>query len=1081
MTLESTEGVYRLSFMQQGLLYHSLVDPEAAFYVDQVVHTLDGPFDEDRFEQVWRRAMERHETLRTSFHWEGIEELVQVVHSGADLSVERHDWRDRPGGHDRALEEFLAADRRRGFDLERPPLFRLSLVRHADDRHTFAFRYHHLLLDAWSALMVLDEVFTDYADAAATPRPAAPPYRTYVAWLHRQDLGRAEEYWRKALRGFVEPTPLPGAVHAPTDGQRPADENGGGGGDTRENPEEVLTLSRETTEALTSMARRHHLTLNSVLQTAWAVLLGRHSGRDDVVFGTTVSNRPPQLPGVEHTAGLFINTLPVRVRLAPGESFAAGCARLQREEGERRVHDHSPLMHVQSWSELPSGTPLFDTIMTYLNVPGIETLGGREGALRVRGGTYRYRTNYPLSVMVLPGAELSVRLGYDRDRYDAPAVRRLLGGLRTVLEAVAAEPERAVRDLPLLDAEEEHLLVRRWGRADADGPAVGDAAVRAHDILAGAVRSRPDATALVHGPVSLTYGELSRRADQLASYLRGLGVGPDVPVGVCLERGIDLPVAFLAVLRAGGAYVPLDPAYPRERLAHMLRDAAPPVVLSHRALRDRLPREGQRTVLLDAHARTIGREPTDPVADGGVHPDNLAYVIYTSGSTGAPKGTLLTHRGLVNLMAAQRETFALTGHDRVLQWASTSFDASVFEMVMALSAGAELHLAGREEVLPGPGLVRLLTDAGITALTIPPSALAALPEAAPPGLRLLVTAGEALPGALVDRWADGRRMVNAYGPTETTVWATWQEVRAGAGAPPIGAPVPGFRAYVLDASLRPVPVGAVGELHLSGLGVARGYLGLAARTAAAFLPDPYGPPGARMYRTGDLVRWRQDGTLVFTGRADDQVKLRGFRIEPGEIEAALAAHPDVAECAVVVRQAAGPGTDSADARLLAYAVLRPDAAERGPAAGDGLRTHLEKLLPEHMVPSVVVVLDRMPLTGNGKLDRAALPSPEQAAGDDGKVRPRTETEEFVAGIWCEVLGVTDPSVVDDFFAAGGNSIKATQLGSRISRAAQVDVPLREVLRARTIEKCALLVEEALARQLEGLSEDEIRALTEDQW
>ncbi|MEE4492734.1 amino acid adenylation domain-containing protein [Streptomyces sp. BE230] len=1076
MTLDSPEGVYRLSFMQQGLLYHSLIDPEAAFYVDQVVYTLDGPLDEDRFEQAWRRAMGRHETLRTSFHWEGIEELVQVVHRDADLPVECHDWRDRPGSHDRALEEFLAADRQRGFDLERPPLFRLSLVRHADERRTFAFRYHHLLLDAWSALMVLDEAFTDYADAAAAPRPTAPPYRTYVAWLHQQELTGTEEYWRHALHGFAEPTPLPGTAQAGGATCLPAD--GEEAEETRESPEETLTLSRETTTMLTALARRHHLTLNSVLQTAWALVLGRYSGRDDVVFGTTVSNRPPQLPGVEHTAGLFINTLPVRVRLVPGESFAACCARLQQEEGERRAHDHSPLMQVQEWSELPSGTPLFETIMTYLNVPGIETLGGREGALRVRGGTYRYRTNYPLSVMVVPGVELSVRLGYDRDRYDTVAVRRLLGALRGVLETVATGPERAIHDIPLLDAADEHLLVGEWGRAGAEGPAVRDSAVRAHDVLAEAVRARPDATALVHGDVSLTYGELSLRADRLARYLQRLGVGPDVPVGVCLERGVDLPVALLAVLRAGGAYLPLDPAYPQERLAHMLRDAAPPVVLSHRALRDRLPREGRRMVLLDAHARAIGRESSDPVEDGGVQPDNLAYVIYTSGSTGVPKGTMLTHRGLVNLMAAQRETFALTGDDRVLQWASASFDASVFEMVMALAAGARLHLAGRDEVLPGPALARLLGDAGITVLTIPPSALAALPEAALPGLRLLVAAGEALPEALVDRWAGGRRMVNAYGPTETTVWATWQEARAGTGGPPIGAPVPGFRAYALDPALRPVPVGAIGELYLAGPGVARGYMGMPGRTAAAFLPDPYGPPGARMYRTGDLVRWRPDAALVFAGRADEQVKLRGFRIEPGEIEAALATHPDVVESAVVVRQGAGPEADSADARLLAYAVLRPATAERGLAAGGELRRHLETVLPEHMVPSAVVVLDRMPLTGNGKLDRTALPSPEQAASQDGRVRPRTETEEFVAGIWCHVLGVTDPSVVDDFFAAGGNSIKATQLGSRISRGAGVDVPLRDVLRARTIEKCAVLVEEALERHLEDLPEDEAGILAE---
>ncbi|MFJ8155138.1 amino acid adenylation domain-containing protein [Streptomyces sp. NPDC094468] len=583
-------------------------------------------------------------------------------------------------------------------------------------------------------------------------------------------------------------------------------------------------------------------------------------------------------------------------------------------------------------------------------------------------------------------------------------------------------------------------------------------------------RRAPKTTALVYHGARISYAELDARVNRLARYLRALGVGPDVPVGVCLERGTDLPVALLAVLRTGGAYVPLDPAYPEERLGHMLRDARPPVLLTQRNLHERLPGEDRRTVLLDADAPTIDRFGSEPLDDVQIHPDNLAYIIYTSGSTGRPKGTMLTRRGLAQLARAQLKTFVLTPEDRVLQWASASFDASVFEMVMAFGAGAELHLAARDEVVPGPGLVRLLVDSRITALTIPPSALSALPEGEFPDLALLVAAGEALPRPLADRWSAGRRMVNAYGPTETTVWATVQPVEAGdGGAPPIGAPVGDFRTYVLDAALDPVPAGGVGELYLAGPAVGRGYLGLPGRTAAAFVPDPFGPAGTRMYRTGDLVRCRADGLLEFAGRADRQAKVRGFRIELGEIEATLAAHEDVRECVVVILDAVGEAdSGSADVRIVAYPVLSGAAA----VSAKELRAFLESRLPEHMVPSAVVPLSRLPLTVNGKLDHAALPLPEQAAHRDDKVRPRNEIEDLVAGIWSDVLGVEDLGVTDDFFALGGNSLKATRLGTRISRVLQVDIPLREVLKARTLEKCARLVEEALAREATTTGEKE---------
>jgi amino acid adenylation domain-containing protein len=565
-------------------------------------------------------------------------------------------------------------------------------------------------------------------------------------------------------------------------------------------------------------------------------------------------------------------------------------------------------------------------------------------------------------------------------------------------------------------------------------------------------RSTPDTVAIVHHSARISYAEMDARVNRLARYLRDLGVGPDVPVGVYLERGADLPVAFLAVLRAGGAYVPLDPAYPDYRLGHMLRDARPPVVLTRRNMHERLLRTGRRgVVLVDMDAPAIDRFSPEPPDAVEIYADHLAYVIYTSGSTGRPKGTMLTRRGLAELVRAQREIYALTPADRVLLWASASFDASVSEMTMAFGAGAELHVARRDEVLPGPGLLRLLADSRITALTIPPSALSALPEGELPDLALLVVAGEVLARSLVERWSAGRRMVNAYGPTETAVWATVAPVTADdGGTPPIGGAVGDFRAYVLDAGLYPVPTGAEGELCLAGPALARGYLGQPGRTAVAFVPDPYGPPGARMYRTGDLVRCREDGLLEFVGRVDRQVKVRGFRIEPGDIEATLSSHEDVRECAVVVLGGAG----AADSRIVAYPVLRGGAA----ASAEELLAFLETRLPEHMVPAAVVPLSRLPLTPNGKLDQAALPLPGQAVDGAGKIRPRDEIEALVAEIWSEVLGVGDLGVTDDLFALGGTSLKVTRICTRIRGAANAAIPLREVLKARTVEKCARLVE-----------------------
>lgn len=1048
----TVETIYRLSAMQRGLLFHTVVDPRSRLYVDQVVYRLGGALDEGAFTAAWRGAMERHAILRTSFHWEGLDELAQVVHRDAPLEIATHDWRGAGAELDDRLERFLGDDRARGFEIEQPPLVRLTLMRTADDAWTFVFRYHHMLLDAWSALMVLEEVFRRYGDLVAgrpTELPPAPPYQDYIAWLQRQDLAGAERYWRGALAGFDTPSLLPHAAATAAAAQDDAKH--------RESAEQRLHVSRATTERLRAVAREARVTLSTVVQAAWAICLSRYSDRDDVVFGMTGSSRPPELPGIEHTAGLLINTLPVRVRLRDAEPFTDGCRRLQAEQAAARSWTFSPLDQVQEWSELPSGRPLFDSIMTFLNVPGIATLSGHDGALSVRDGQYRYKTNYALSLMAIPGEALEIRLGHDRERLDDAAVARIRGHLLGVLEAVAADPSVATGAVAVLTGEEAERL-ERW----AGTPAPAPAAPSFHALVAARAAEDPAAVATVSPAGARTYGELDAAANGLAHRLVAAGVGRGDVVALHLERSHELVAAALGTLKAGAAFLPLDPSHPQDRLGHMLADAGARAVVADAPLAGRLALPPGVT---EIEAGPALQPAAAPPEQGSTGPDDLAYVIYTSGSTGRPKGTLLTHRGLVNVAAAQQAAFRVGPGDRVLQWASASFDASVFDLAMALAAGAALHLATREETLPGPELQRLLERRAITCLTITPSGLAALAPVGLDALRVLVVAGEAFPADLARRWdVPGRRVFNAYGPTESTIWATAAECDGEHGPPPIGLPIPGVRATVRDRRGRLVPIGVPGELHLAGAGVARGYQGRPALTAERFLPADGGAAGARAYRTGDVVRRRDDGALEYLGRADAQVKLRGVRVETAEVEALLRERPDVAAAAVAVADA---GTDAA--RLVAVAVPSPG---RSPVAEE-LRDALARHLPEQVVPARVALAPALPLTPSGKLDVAAVLA--LAAPQDGGQEPLSAAEAALARIWAEVLELERVGRTDDFFDLGGNSMRATRIVSQLRQRFDVELSLRAIFEGRTVAACAALVADDLRSRLAEAEAEAVRA------
>ncbi|MFB6435657.1 non-ribosomal peptide synthase/polyketide synthase [Streptomyces sp. NPDC056411] len=1033
--------LYPLSPTQTGMVFHGLDEPAEGLYVEQVTFVVDGVREPRQLAAAWQHVVDRTPVLRTAVVLAGVPEPLQAVHRSVTLPVTEADWSDlAPDARDAALERLLAEDRARGLALDRAPLLRIALVRLSPSEVRVVWTFHHVLLDGWSVFQVLSDVFTAHAALAAGTAPRLPdrrPYADYAAWLAAHDAAPAEAHWRRALAGLAAPTPLPYD-------RRPAP-----GAVTRAGTWLSQQLDAERTAALQDFARAHHLTLNTVVQGAWALLLSRWSGERDVCFGSTVSGRPADLPGADAITGLFINSLPVRLDVA-GDACPADWLRgLQTAQADARGFEHVALSDLRDWSELPPGAPLFESLVVFENYP-INDAAATAYDVRVRGLNAREATNYPLTVVVSPGTRLSVELGYDPRYFEETTARALAAQLVHTLAALAAPTAAPSLDgVDVLPPDQRDRLTGRSARP-AD---TGVAPATLPDLIERAVDRRPAAPALDGPELRLTFGELEERANRLAHRLIARGAGPGEVVALVLPRSPEMVVAQLATAKAGAAYLPVDPGYPDERIAFLLRDAAPGLTL----------REAEVRELLDAGADgTPGHRPTDRDRVRPLDLDDPAYVIYTSGSTGTPKGVVVTHRGLAGFAAAEADHYRVRPDDRVLALASPSFDASVLELCMALPAGACLVVPPPGPLLGAP-LAEVLRTERITHTLVPPAALATLPPDTPgtlPDLRTLIVGADTCGAELAGRWAPHHRMINSYGPTETTVVATWSgPLRPDGGAPPIGRPLPATGVHVLDARLRPVADNVPGELWISGAALARGYLGRPGLTAARFTADPFGPPGTRMYRTGDLVRRDAHGDLHHLGRTDHQIKLRGHRIEAGEVEAVLSRHPAVRDAVVTLREDE-PGTP----RLVAHLLAVPDAD--APSAPE-LRAFAARSLPGHMVPAAFVVLERFPLTENGKTDRAALPAPsgEPEAAPAGRTAPRTPTEEVLADIWSEALA-TEVGVEDDFFLIGGDSLRSLHIATRANEAFGVDLTPRDVLASRTVAALAQLVEEHVLRELE---------------
>ncbi|MEU7481582.1 amino acid adenylation domain-containing protein [Lentzea sp. NPDC042327] len=1010
----AVEDVYPLTPMQAGMVFHSLSHGHEGLYTERISFVLDGVTDVEALARAWREVVARTPVLRSRVVWEGVDRPVQVVCRTVDVPIN-----DGTGGE---------------LDLGTAPLLRLELTRESDTSVRVGWTFHHVLLDGWSTFQVLTDVFTCYAAFTAGREPDLParrPFGDYLRWLAAQDATEAEEHWRRVLGGFAAPTPLP------------LDRPAAPGHATRTAAWTTVTLPGGE---LREFAQRNGLTLNAVVQGAWALLLARYSGQDDVCFGSTVSGRPADLPGADAITGMFINTLPVRTEVVPDEPVAAWLRRLQADQAEARRFEHVALADLQAWSDVPGGVDLFASIVVFENYP-IDEAAAHGVVLRDLDAVET--TNFPLSLGVRPGAELEFRLSYDPDLFDLATVERIAGHLTAVLRGLTADPGRALGEVDLLDDAERRLVLPE--RVQSSVP---DATVA--ELFAARVDQAPDATAVVAGGTSLTYAELDARANALAQRLISLGVQPEERVGLLLRRSADVVVAVLAVLKAGGAYLPLDSRAPVERQGLVLDQAGSRVLITD-----------SDTVPFDGHVVVPGGETSAERPAVAGHPDGLAYVEFTSGSTGTPKGVAVRHRDVVALALDSR--FDGPAHRTVLVHSPLAFDASTYELWVPLLRGGRVVVAPPQD-LDAAALREQITAHGVTALWLTAGLFRVLAQDSPDclaGVSEVWTGGDVVPAAAVRRVmaaCPGLVVVDGYGPTETTTFATSHRMTGQDDVPdtvPIGSALDGMATYVLDERLRPVPVGVPGELYLAGAGLARGYLDRPGLTASRFVACPFGAPGERMYRTGDVVRWLPGGVLEFAGRADDQVKLRGFRIELGEVEAVLGRHPGVGGLVVVVREDSLGGK-----QLVAYLVPADPARALEPAE---LAAFAGRTLPDYMVPSVFMVLDALPLSTNGKVDRAALPEPSATASAAPYVAPRTETEEVMAGIWAEVLGVERVGAEDDFFALGGDSMRSLLVTSRCRAAFDVPLTPHDVLTARTVADLAGLVEEKILLELERLA------------
>ena len=1094
MSKKQIEDIYPLSPMQQGMLFHSLYAPDSGVYTIRVSFEIHGNLDIAAFERAWEFAINKNPVLRTAFVWEKVEKPLQVVGRKVKVPIILVDWLSLElSQQNQQLEELLENQQKQGFNLSKAPLIRLILIRKQPQVYQFIWVYHHLLLDGWSVPFVLQDVLTSYSaisqgESVNKTFNKSRIYKDYISWLQQQNLSKAEQFWRNNLAGFIAPTPFrvdkklePAIKH------------------NYNNQKQEIQLSEEITSKLKTFAKRHQLTLNTLIQAAFALMLSRYSGENDIVFGVTSSGRPTSLVNSESMVGLFINTLPLRVQVDGKQKLLPWLQQLQKQQIELQQYEYSPLLEIQRWSDIPRGLPLFESIIVFENYPVETTVKSAIKDLNLQNISTNEQNNFPLGLYVVVDSKITLRMLYDGFRFDDVTVIRLLGHLQNVLVEMLINSEQFLSELPLLTSEEKQQLLVDWNNTNCDY-----SNICIHQLFEAQVKRTPEKIAVVFESQQLTYKQLNQKANQLARYLQSLGVTNETRVGICLERSEKMLIGLLGIMKAGGTYIPLDPAFPEERLKLMVEDSGvdfiitdsgtsplTPLLIKERGTGTTVPFSSEEkgtestTPLLDKERgdkaklyldevinldndwELIKQQPSEnlPVQ---TNPENLAYIIYTSGSTGKPKGVQIMHKSLVNCLESMQQKPGITSNDTLLSVTTLSFDIAALELYLPLITGASLVIASRKVVSDGIELIRSIEENQATIMQATPATWRLLLAAGWEGNQQLkvLCGGEVLDINIAEELLKRSREVwNLYGPTEATIWssaAQCRDVKFNVSqnvntTVTIGKPINNTQFYVLDNDLQPVPIGVPGELYIGGSGLAKGYLNKPELTTEKFIENSFisgktSPPSpllskergvqqdeVRLYKTGDLVKYLHDGNLEYLGRIDYQVKLRGFRIELGEIESTLMQHPQIKQAVVTLFK------NNDDEKLIAYFISSSELSQ------NDLRQFLQDKLPAYMIPSSYMMLEEFPLTPNRKIDRKSLPLPEANRPNlDNYIKPSSEIEREIAQIWQQVLQVDKIGIHDNFFDLGGHSLSMVKVHSQLREKFSSDIPLVEMFRHPTI-------------------------------
>ena len=1031
------QDLYPLTPTQQGMLFHSIAEPNHGVYIIQVSFTLRGKLDQKILSEAWQELIQRHDVLRTAFVWEKVETPMQVVGKKATFPFEHHYWEEdyREAGSPADLSEWpqyqdwLKEDRERDFALSKAPLMRFGLFSLGDEHSHLVWTYHHLILDGWSLPILLGEWMLIYRGLKQKKNPQdllppAPHFKDYVQWLHRKDGDASRLYWKEYLSGLTEATSL----------GLPEREAGKG------SAKQILTLDSSLTASFKTLAQQERLTLSTLVQGAWAILLSRYGDQDDVLFGLARSGRPAMLADVERCVGLFINTAPLRVSLPPRATTFDWLRDIQTEQQAQQEHETLPLVEIHALSDFPRNEGLFDTVVVFENYPQ-EYSSADEASLNLSEVSLQEQTNYSLSLYVIADDELEFRLLYPPGRFEAQEITQVLEDLSEIL-----------RGFTHSEASNQHPSTHfpePQPPSSFNGP-LPDLTNYTPVIQAfnGQVQQAPDKTALIFKEQKFTYRELDQKATQLAATLQKQKIGANSTVAILLPRSTEMIVALLATFKTGAHYLPLDPSHPSSRLQLILEDAQPDLILHDHSTEPLFPPHPRSLNL-----STISFEKEELFRAPDYSLSSLAYLIYTSGTTGRPKGVTVSQLNLANLLCSFQALFSYQSERSWLAVTTLAFDISALEIFLPLKTGATVILASDEEVQNGEQLVTLLKTHHIDTLQATPSGWQIiLPHWHSPAADFTaLCGGEPLGLNLAHELLATRAQVwNVYGPTETTIWSGALRLESGhlaEGIVPVGGPLDHTGFHLLDSKLRPSPLGTSGELALSGVGLSPGYHQQAKLTAERFITRSIHGETKRLYLTGDRVRARADGTLQFLGRMDHQIKLRGYRIELGEIETALHAHPEVEQAIVVLQK-----EDTPEARLLAALItsLNPGSEE----GRKTLQEHLAERLPPYMLPGRFTALAEFPLTPNGKIDRKALALLETSLTRPSQAPSRTEIEQKLAKIWARLLDIESPGLYDNFFDIGGHSLLVLKARSEIKEAFGVELPLAEFFRHPTLHSLA---------------------------